>query len=218
MFTSLKAFLHMTLIVWKKSTQKIFTTDALMPGQGGGGLSGGSGRGLGAAERCGWLLVPRECSGGAGGGPEGGGARFCFCWVSCAGLTGAYCLWGEATGWICGWGVCSCFCAAYAGMGGGFTAGRTMLCLDRAEQDGLAWGEDFTCGRMFTVILHSNGEMQCVFMVCVHHVLLYQVVWLLFLQQERWVGVTVHMIVSTSRPVLSPGWTPVRYRHTHSSL
>lgn len=64
-----------------KNIQKIFTTDGLLPGQGGGGLFGGSGRGLlGAAECREWVLVSR---GGKGGGPEGGGgAWFRLCSVS----------------------------------------------------------------------------------------------------------------------------------------
>lgn len=53
---------------------KIFTTDGFFTGQGGGGLFGGSGLDLSAAECCEWVLVSGE---GKGGGPEGGrGAWF----------------------------------------------------------------------------------------------------------------------------------------------
>lgn len=48
----------------------IFTTDGLT-GQGGGGLFGGSGRGLCPVELCSCVLVSSE-----GGGPEGGGGAW----------------------------------------------------------------------------------------------------------------------------------------------
>lgn len=56
-----------------KNIQKIFTPDGLLTGQSGGGLFGGSGRGLGTAECCEWVFVSRE---GKGVGPEGGGGAW----------------------------------------------------------------------------------------------------------------------------------------------
>lgn len=32
-------------------------------------------------------------------------------------------------------------------MGGGFPAGRTVACLDRAEEEGMGRGEEFPCKR-----------------------------------------------------------------------
>lgn len=53
------------------------SSNTLLPGQGGGGLFGGSGRGLDNGEGCEKLLVFREST---GGGPSGGGgAWFCLC-------------------------------------------------------------------------------------------------------------------------------------------
>ncbi len=125
-----------------------FTTDSLLTGQGGGGLFGGSGRGFGTTECCEWVLVPSE---GRGRGPEGGGgAWFRLCSDLEWGAWGEYCLWGEVTGLVCGWAVCSFGTVAYAGTGGGFSAGRTIEFLERAGQDGLGRGEDFPWGRRQT--------------------------------------------------------------------
>lgn len=129
--------------------RKEITSNGLLTGQDGGGLVGGSGRGLGAAGCCKWVLVSCE---GKGGGPDGGGgAWFRLCSDLKGGRVkswGECCLWGEVTGWIWGWTICSFCSAAYAGTGGGLTAGRTIACLDRVWQDGLGRGEDFPCGRM----------------------------------------------------------------------
>lgn len=42
---------------------------------------------------------------------------------------------------------CSFCSAEYAGTGGGFPAGRTVACLDRAEEEGMGRGEEFPCKR-----------------------------------------------------------------------